>query len=367
MPVHPSIPTVSFKQCKEAMMGCIMARVPVLLIGDPGIGKSALFKILAAELKTLLRTFIGSTGDPTDLGGMPVVRLDGKGVDRIPMRIIQELCDAPGILFLDEVSTAPPAVQAAMLRGVLEHVFGDCELHPETWVGCATNPSEQSPGGSELSAPLMGRLAVFHLRPLDEEVLEYFEGLGEDGGALRAEASDFAVTARVMPDLLQVDIPSDAEQGNVPWGAPRAWERAVRVRAALPPMQPGQERQHKQLVNSVTSANVGRNLSTAYEAIFELRKMLPSVEDILRDPVKADVPTDRNHQIGAVGLVARVAQRDLYPGFIYAARLIPELRAACGKMLLKMKPRVEDSQWAKLGSTARLDILKAIPRSAVGK
>jgi len=33
-----------------------------------------------------------------------------------------------GILFLDEITTAPPAVQAALLRVVLERVVGDVAL-----------------------------------------------------------------------------------------------------------------------------------------------------------------------------------------------------------------------------------------------
>src|SRR5207248_8810483 len=45
-----------------------------------------------------------------------------------------------GLLFLDELTTAPPAVQAAMLRVVLERVVGDVTLPPAVRVVAAANP-----------------------------------------------------------------------------------------------------------------------------------------------------------------------------------------------------------------------------------
>lgn len=367
MSIHPSVPKVNMTEAREALLAAMEANIPAMLIGDPGVGKTALAGQLASALEAPLGTLIGSTCDPTDVGGLPVVRVDGKGVDRIPLNVIRQLADKPGILFIDEIGTCAPSVQAALLRGVLERVFGDVELHPETRVLAATNPSEQSPGGSELSAPLIGRVMLLHLVPTMDEVLDYFEALGDEDSALRTEATDWAVTCRVQPDLLQINVPEEAIQGNCPWGAPRAWERAMRMRAVLPASAP------RALRHKVTAGNVGNPQATAYEAIHDLRKNLPSVDDILRDPEGVKVPEDPRHQIGAVGLIARVADRDKWAGYIYAARLKPELRAACGKMLGKRRgqgdgPEENDtSPHRKKGALARLDILKSIPKSALSR
>lgn len=364
MPTHQSVPRVTMAMAKDAIMAALEANVPVMLIGDPGVGKSALANDIASALGTYLGTLIGSTCDPTDVGGLPVLRADGKGVDRIPLQVIRKLCDEPGILFIDEVGTAPPAVQAALLRGILERVFGDYKLHPQSRVLAATNPPEQSPGGSELSAPLIGRVMLLHLRPSADEVLDYFDELGADGSRLREEATDFSVTCRVQPDLLEIDIPEAAVSGNTPWGAPRAWERAVRARAALP------EGSSRRLIQAVTAGSVGGPLATSFDAIQEIRKFLPSTEEIINDPAGTKVPDDKRHQIGAVGLVARVAERDKWAGYIYANRLIPELRAACGKLLGKKKGQGEGAEandpspHLKAGKLARLDILRSIPRAA---
>ena len=46
-----------------------------------------------------------------------------------------------GILFTDEVNTAPPSVQAALLRVCLDKVAGDCHLGDDTSVIAAANPN----------------------------------------------------------------------------------------------------------------------------------------------------------------------------------------------------------------------------------
>lgn len=57
----------------------------------------------------------------------------------------------------DEISTAPPAVQAALLRVVLERVVGDLELPDGVAVIAAANPPEQAAGGWDLSATISRR------------------------------------------------------------------------------------------------------------------------------------------------------------------------------------------------------------------
>src|SRR5262249_29844746 len=57
-----------------------------------------------------------------------------------------------GLLFLDELTTAPPAVQAAMLRVVLERAVGDVELPAAVRVVAAANPAGQAADGWELAS-----------------------------------------------------------------------------------------------------------------------------------------------------------------------------------------------------------------------
>jgi len=236
----------------------------------------------------------------------------------------------------------------------LERVAGDAVLHPGTRILSAANPPEQAPGGFELSAPLMGRLCVLHLRPADAEVVEFFKTLGDEGTTLRLEAVDFALTCGFVPEILQIEIPAGCISGNIPWGAPRSWERAVRARATCADRGAGQAVAHV-----LTAGNVGDEASTAYEAILKLRTKLPSVDAVVADPTGALVPGDRQHQIAAVGLIPRVAEKNTWAAWIYAARLIPEIGAACANILMKKTDSPISADHAKEGVKARVKLSAA--------
>lgn len=370
MPVHPNTVRANFKDamaiCKAAMQA---GQVP-LLIGDPGIGKSAMHRMIAKELgfpyDDASDVLIGSTLDPTDVGGLPTVDPD-HGVRRWPIPAIRAACREARCLLIDELSTSSAPVQAALLRFILEGVAGDDRKHKGTVLMVATNPEEQSPAGIPISAPMIGRIVFIHLRPDADEVLGFLETLGDAKGApfekaLRREALDFVATANVMPDLLQIDVPAEAAGGNVPWGAPRAWERALRLRAMLTV-----DKASPKIVRDATSGCVGNMQSAAYSAIIDSRNVLPSVADILKDPAGAAVPGDKadekSHQIGAASLVQAVAEKDTWAAWVYGARLAPEIQAAIAQILLKKKDlpaKKADSTHGDAGHKARITILSKI-------
>lgn len=347
MPISNNIPMVGFSEARLMVAASVKANTVPLFIGDPGVGKSALAVLISKELELPLFTLIGSTLDPTDVGGMPVLVKGGKGLERIPLDIIRKCCEAPGLLFIDELSSAPGPVQAALLRLILDRVAGDRELHPDTRLMVATNPEEQTPAGSPLSAPLVGRVQMFHLRPSEKEVTDWFLTLGEDGSSLRDEATDFALTCGVQPDLLQIDMPPTCASGNEPWGAPRAWERAVRMRALL---------DDEPLKHMATQANVGAQSAAAFRAILKLRKDLPSVEAIVADPMGTKAPTERHKQIAAIGLIPRVASVNTWAAWIFTSKLGAEIATACGRHLQMRKDSPISTPYAKEGAKARVTV-----------
>src|SRR5919206_1522423 len=140
----------------EALGIAVAARVPVLLWGAPGTGKTSAIRAMAEAMGWPCETVIAAIREPSDFAGLPVVR--GTEVHMAPPRWAQRLAGAGrGVLFLDEISTAPPAVQAALLRVVLERVVGDLDLPEGVVVVAAANPPEQAADGWDLSAPLANR------------------------------------------------------------------------------------------------------------------------------------------------------------------------------------------------------------------
>lgn len=355
----PDIPVINFSAATDLLRIALTANQTVLLIGDPGVGKSAICAKVAAEIQMPFFTLLGSTLDPTDIGGLPMRAEDGKRVLRLPLDEIYQCAHAPGVLFLDEISAAPGPVQAALLRLILERVAGNVHLHPDTRIVAACNPPEQAPAGFELSAPLMGRMSVVNFRPTDDEVIDFLRTLGDDQDAaspmdkaIREEAMLFAAVANVTPELLQIDIPKHCVNGGQPWASPRSCERMIRARAAAAVIGMNLL---GDAVFAITAGSMGERAATVYNGVVRMITELPSVDDIIANPANCACPADKAKQVAALGLMPRIAQKNLWAAYIYATRLTREFSLAAHKALIPMskyQPAITD-KLTKEGIAAR--------------
>ena len=93
---------------RTALAIAVGARVPVLLWGGAGLGKSSAVREMAAGAGLCCETVIASIREPSDFAGLPVVAEDGKAVSFAPPSWAQRLSDAgSGVLFLMR-SRRPP-------------------------------------------------------------------------------------------------------------------------------------------------------------------------------------------------------------------------------------------------------------------
>ncbi|MGY0231445.1 AAA family ATPase [Longispora urticae] len=281
----------------EALTLAVAADLPVLLWGEPGIGKTAALTQLAEVLDLPLTTVIASVHEPSDFSGLPVVG-DDPAVQGVPMAppdwAVRLVRAGRGLLFLDELSTAPPAVQAALLRLVLERRIGALTLPPGVRIVAAANPRSSAADGWELSAPLANRFV--HLQWVcDQEVV--VRGLGGvwpravlptlDPGRLTGAVA-FARRAvcgilAARPALVHQLPGSEARRGG-PWPSPRSWEMALRLTAFATAAGVGRE-VLSMLVRGVVGDGPGLELLASLD-----RLDLPDPEDLLADPASAVLP-----------------------------------------------------------------------------
>jgi MoxR-like ATPase len=236
-----------FTDTQAALAIAIAAKVPVLLTGLPGQGKTATINGIAEQYGLLLRTLVASQRDPADLNGLPYVDPGTGSVHLYPQQWAKDLVDASGrvpggtssILFFDEISTAPPALQAACLRILGERVVGDLALPDDVAIVLAQNPPEFAADGWDLAAPLANR--VVHLDwelPADYVADGFARGFGQVQVPVfePAAVAQSQQRARIMvgsfvkhrPELLASVAKTDAERAK-PFASPRSWDFVSRL------------------------------------------------------------------------------------------------------------------------------------------
>jgi MoxR-like ATPase len=224
-------------------------QVPLLIWGSPGVGKSAAVRYWASQRGLECWTVIASLREPSDFSGLPVVAAQAGGassVDFVPPRFATQAAERGGVIFLDELTTAPPAVQAALLRAVLDKAFGDLQLDPsKVTVVAAANPPEQAAAGWDLSPPLANRF-LHHDHSVSATEWTEIGGFpsywgapppirfGQDGidvarwTQARNLVADFI---RRKPDIL-LAVPSAASAQGRAWPSPRSWDHVSRLVAS---------------------------------------------------------------------------------------------------------------------------------------
>ncbi|MFF0635110.1 AAA family ATPase [Nocardia sp. NPDC004151] len=301
----------------EALTLAVAADLPVLLWGEPGIGKTAALTQLSNTLDLPLTTVIASVHEPSDFSGLPIIGDDPatQGVPMAPpewaVRLVRE---GRGLLFLDELSTAPPAVQAALLRLVLERRIGTLRLPPGVRIVAAANPRSSAADGWELSPPLANRFV--HLNWVhDHEVV--VRGLGGTWPYATLptldpekfpEAVDFARRAVCgllagRPKLVHQLPGSEARRGGA-WPSPRSWEMTVRLIAFATAAGASRD-----VLSLLVRGSVGDG--PGFELLTSIDRMdLPDPELLLADPDAADLPTRGDLRQAALdAVVAAVRSR----------------------------------------------------------
>ncbi|MFI1236671.1 AAA family ATPase [Nocardia salmonicida] len=301
----------------EALTLAVAADLPVLLWGEPGIGKTAALTQLAESLDLPLTTVIASVHEPSDFSGLPIIGDDPatQGVPMAPPDWAVRLVRAGrGLLFLDELSTAPPAVQAALLRVVLERRVGALELPPGVRIVAAANPRSSAADGWELSPPLANRFVHLQWTHEHDVVVRGLGGTWPRSTLPRlapeslSEAVAFARRAvctllAARPKLVHQMPTTETRRGGA-WASPRSWEMTVRLIAFATAADASRD-VLSQLIRGTVGDGPGFELLTSID-----RMDLPDPEALLADPVAAELPTRGDlRQAVLDGVVAAVRKR----------------------------------------------------------
>jgi hypothetical protein len=191
---------------------------PVMLWGPPGVGKSQMVAQVAARHGAPMIDIRLSQMEPSDLRGIPF-----RVGDLVEWAIPAMLPDrsrhgADGILFLDEITSAPPSVSAAAYQLILDRKLGAYQV-PEGWAIFAAGNRQGDRGVTyAMPAPLANRFSHFEVEANLEDWVAWAYGAGIDERLIGF--------LRFRPELL---FEFDTARNPTAFPTPRSWEFAHRA------------------------------------------------------------------------------------------------------------------------------------------
>jgi len=206
--------TVTLSQARS-LIRCLAHDQSLLLLSPPGIGKSDSVRQAADDAGLPCRSLLGTQIAPEDVSGVP--RIVNERTVFCPPRILLPENPEPFCLFLDELPASSPDVQKAFYSLLLERRLGEHHLPRGTWVVAAGNRAEDRSLVRSLSAALLNRVIVLHVRVDVREWLAWARTHG-----IRSEILAFIL---FQPESLNRPVPLE----SVPFSTPRAWASLSRA------------------------------------------------------------------------------------------------------------------------------------------
>jgi hypothetical protein len=305
---------VTPSKLKLALKVAIKARRPVMIWGSPGVGKSAVVRQVAADLGLPCQDERVSDRDPVDFRGLPHV-VDGVTLWTLPGFLP---VSGSGILFLDELSAAPPAIQAVAYQLILDRRLGDYRL-PEGWsILAAGNLESDRAVVSRMSSALANRFV--HLS-FDVDLNDWV-GWALDNG-IRPEIVAFL---RFRPELL---FSFDAARGEKSFPSPRTWEFVSDL------MRADGQACEAELIQGA----VGEGAGVEFLGFLRTFRDLPDIDGIIKDPAGSIVPSGPAALYAVCSALARRVSSVTFGAVMaYTGRLAGEYQALFVKDALRIHP-----------------------------
>ncbi len=256
---------------KHAISHLVNRKIPIFLWGPPGIGKSSIVAQIAKDKGIDCIDLRLSLLDPTDLRGIPFFNSNNDSAVWAPPSFLPDGTVKEGILFLDELNTAAPMVQASAYQLILDRKIGEYHL-PDGWSIVAAGNRESDRGVVfRMASPLANRFVHLEMEPYVEDWQIW----------AKQNNIDTSIIAFISyrPDAL---FTFNTQNDEKAFATPRTWEYVNEILLSDP---------IDDLLLTMIAGAIGEELAASFLAFKAVEKSLPNMNEILNGTGE-DVPTE---------------------------------------------------------------------------
>lgn len=243
----------------NTLTALIEQKVPAFLWGAPGIGKSSIVKQIAQNNEIDFIDLRLALMDPTDLKGIPFYDKESHTALWAPPAFLPK--SGEGILFLDELNSAAPSVQASAYQLILDRRVGEYEL-PDGWAIVAAGNRESDRGVTyRMPSPLANRFVHFEME-VDVDDWKFW--------AYKKEIDERIISyiSYQTQHLFTFDAKSDAKS----FATPRSWEYVDSILKS---------NINQDLLLDAIAGAIGREVAVGFLSFTKVMNRLPDIKNIL--------------------------------------------------------------------------------------
>ena len=263
--------TVSPNGAKRSIRRAFKKKRPIFIWGPPGIGKSEVVHQIGDEYKKALVIDIRlSLWEPTDIKGIPYFDSNAGTMVWAPPSELPDEATAKKyevvILFMDEMNSAPPAVQAAAYQLILNRRVGTYVLPDNVVIVAAGNRDADKGVTYRMPAPLANRFVHLEMKVDFEDWLQWAAE-----HQLHSDVVGYLTFAK--KDLYDFDPKSPSRS----FATPRSWSFVSELL---------EDDDDENTTTDLVSGAVGEGLAVKFMAHRKVASKLPQPIDILDGKVK---------------------------------------------------------------------------------
>tara|TARA_B100001057_G_scaffold337153_1_gene337998 strand:+ start:2496 stop:3581 length:1086 start_codon:yes stop_codon:yes gene_type:complete len=262
--------TVSPNRAKKSISRAFKKKRPIFLWGPPGIGKSDIVHQIGHSMSAHVIDVRLSLWEPTDIKGIPYYAANDNSMQWAAPAELPTLALAKKhkwiILFLDEMNSAAPAVQAAAYQLILNRKVGQYTLPDNVLIVAAGNREADKGVVYRMPAPLANRFV--HLE-LAVDFDDWFQWAVDNN--INKDVVGYLQFSK--KDLYDFDPRSPSRS----FATPRSWTFVSELI---------DDEDDEETLSDLVSGSVGEGLAVKFMAHRKVASEMPNPTDILTGKVK---------------------------------------------------------------------------------